>query len=154
MPHARGRLLRSALAPVSGLFSNGSGPTSHNSGPASGFDGGRSASGPPAPPPHRYAIHLSPTPARCRAGGVVRVLITFRADRRLYATPATMSIGGLPPGVTASFSPPEPLLGGWTLLTIAAAASCRPVSRTLVVCARTGPGDRLATSRKLGLTIR
>jgi hypothetical protein len=72
---------------------------------------------------YTYAMHLSATSGEIGAGGTTTTTITFQASRRLYGAPVNLTAIGLPSGVTASFAPARPRVGGTSTMTLTAAPS-------------------------------
>ena len=100
-----------------------------------------------------YTMRLSPSSVTVRAGYRTRITISFRATTDLNGTPVALSVSGLPSGVTASFSPSEPTIGGRSVLTLTAAPSSAAGAFTATVIAITLSSDPIGTSAPLGLTI-
>jgi hypothetical protein len=102
-----------------------------------------------------YTMRLSSTAATVRPGGVTTTVISFRASRRLYGAPVDLSVSGLPAGATASFSPPRPLVGGHSTLTIVTAPSSPVGAFSLTVSAIVHPfsSDPIGTSTDFALTV-
>lgn len=71
----------------------------------------------------------------------------------LYGTAVTLSVSGLPSGVTASFSPSTATIGGRSVLTLTAAPSSAAGAFTATVTAMTLSSDPIGTTTPLGLTI-
>ena len=109
---------------------------------------------PSAPSPDSYyTMRLSPSSVTVRAGYRTRIIISFQAATDLYGTPVTLSVSGLPSGVTASFSPSEATIGGRSVLTLTAAPSSAAGAFAATVTAMTLSSDPIGTSTPLGLTI-
>jgi len=106
-----------------------------------------------ASPDSYYTMRLSPSSVTVRAGYRTRIIISFRAAADLYGTPVTLSVSGLPSGVTASFSPPAATIGGRSVLTLTAAPSSTAGAFAATVTAMTLSSDPIGTSTPLGLTI-
>ena len=100
-----------------------------------------------------YTMRLSPSSVTVRAGYRTRITISFQAAADLYGTPVTLSVSGLPSGVTASFSPPAATIGGRSILTLTAAPSSAAGAFAATVTAMTLSSDPIGTSTPLGLTI-
>jgi len=100
-----------------------------------------------------YTMRLSPSSVTVRAGHRARITISFQAATDLYGTPVTLSVSGLPGGVTASFSPPAAAIGGRSILTLTAATSTAAGAFEATVTAMTLSSDPIGTSAPLGLTI-
>ena len=106
-----------------------------------------------ASPDSYYTMRLSPSSVTVRAGHRTRITISFRAAADLYGTPVTLSVSGLPSGVTASFSPSAATIGGRSVLTLTAAPSSAAGAFAATVTAMTLSSDPIGTSAPLGLTI-
>jgi len=106
-----------------------------------------------ASPDSYYTMRLSPSSVTVRAGYRTRITISFQAAADLYGTPVTLSVSGLPSGVTASFSPPAATIGGRSVLTLTAAPSSAAGAFAATVTAMTLSSDPIGTSTPLGLTI-
>jgi hypothetical protein len=104
-------------------------------------------------PDSYYTMRLSPSPVTVRAGHRTRITISFQAATDLYGTPVTLSVRGLPGGVTASFSPSAAAIGGRSVLTLTAATSSAAGVSEATVTAMTLSSDPIGTSTPLGLTI-
>ena len=106
-------------------------------------------------PPVSYTMQLSSAAATVPAGAATRTTVSFRASRSLYDTPVDLSISGLPSGVTASFSPPRPLLSGSSILILGTAPSSAAGTFTITVNAIvTLEGtDPIGTSTTFDLTV-
>jgi len=100
-----------------------------------------------------YTMRLSPSSVTVRAGHRTRITISFQAATDLYGTPVTLSVSGLPGGVTASFSPSTAAIGGRSVLTLTAATSSAAGAFEATVTAMTLSSDPIGTSTPLGLTI-
>jgi hypothetical protein len=100
-----------------------------------------------------YTMRLSPSSVTVQAGHRTRIIISFRAPADLYGTPVTLSVSGLPSGVTASFSPSAATIGGLSVLTLTAAPSTAAGAFAATVTAMTLSSDPIGTSTPLGLTI-
>jgi|SRR5690242_5958666 hypothetical protein len=104
-------------------------------------------------PDSYYTMRLSPSEVTVRAGHRTRITISFQAPADLHGTPVTLSVSGLPGGVTASFSPPAAAIGGRPILTLTAATSSAVGAFEATVTAMTLSSDPIGTSTPLGLTI-
>ena len=100
-----------------------------------------------------YTMQLSPSSVTVRPGYQTRITVSFRAAADLYGTPVALSISGLPSGVTASFSPSTPTIGGHSVLTLTAAPSSAPGAFTATVIAITLSSDPIGTTTPLALAI-
>jgi hypothetical protein len=145
-------LLKAALLPTALLLAAG--------GSQAAFAGQAAAtthvtSGVPAAPSadSYYTMQLSPSSVTVRPGYRTRITISFQATADLYGTPVTLSVSGLPSGVTASFSPRTATIGGRAVLTLTAASSTAPGAFAATVTAITVSSDPIGTSTPLGLTI-
>ena len=145
-------LLKAAFLPAALLMAAGGSPAafaSQAAAPASVTSGTRSA---PAPDSY-YTMRLSPSSVMVRAGHRTRITISFQAATDLYGTPVTLSVSGLPGGVTASFSPSAAAIGDRSVLTLTAATSSAAGAFEATVTAMTLSSDPIGTSTPLGLTI-
>ncbi len=100
-----------------------------------------------------YTMCLSPASATVRAGDATKIKISFRANHRLDHYRVDLSVTGLPAGVTASFSPPQPRLSGTSTLTLTAAPSSQAGTVAATVTAITLSSDPIGTSTGLDLTV-
>jgi hypothetical protein len=100
-----------------------------------------------------YTMQLSPSSVTVRPGYRTRISISFQATADLNGTPVTLSVSGLPSGVTASFSPRTPTIGGRAVLTLTAAPSTAAGAFAATVTAITVSSDPIGTSTPLGLTV-
>jgi hypothetical protein len=145
-------LLKAALLPTALLMAAGGSQAAFASQAATSANvtsGVHSA----ASPDSYYTMRLSPSSVTVRAGYRTRITISFRATTDLNGTPVALSVSGLPSGVTASFSPSEPTIGGHSVLTLTAAPSSAAGAFTATVIAITLSSDPIGTSAPLGLTI-
>ena len=111
---------------------------------------------PPEPGPGTYyEMHLSSTCATVQPGSVTTTVITFEADRRLRHARVDLSVSGLPDGVTASFAPQRPRVGGSSTLTLTTAPASAPAAATITVSAMVEiyPSDPIGTSTTFQLTL-
>jgi hypothetical protein len=117
--------------------------------------GGGAASSASADQTVTYAMDLSPASAAVGAGGETRTTISFRANDRLYGAAVNLSIRDLPCGVTASFSPPAPRVGGTSTLTLSASRSIPAGAFAITVDAIINfvSSDPIGTSTVFDLTI-
>ena len=104
-------------------------------------------------PDSYYTMRLNPSPVTIRAGHRARIAISFRAPADLHGTPVTLSVSGLPGGVTASFSPSTATIGGRSVLTLTATPSSAAGAFAATITAMTLSSDPIGTSAPLGLTI-
>jgi len=145
-------LLKAALLPAALLMATG-GAQAASASPAAATarvtSGVRSA---PSPDSY-YTVQLSPSSVAVRAGYRTRITVSFQATADLRGTPVALSVSGLPSGVTASFSPSTTIIGGRSVLTLAAASSSAPGAFAVTVTAITLSSDPIGTSTPLGLTI-
>jgi hypothetical protein len=102
-----------------------------------------------------YEMHLTSASATVQPGGATTTVITFDASRRLYGAPVDLSVSGLPDGVTASFSPPQPRVGGFSTLTLTTTSSSAPGTSTVTIGAIINlfPSDPIGTTTTFDLTI-
>ena len=100
-----------------------------------------------------YTMRLSSSAVTVRAGYRTRITVSFRATPDLDGTPVALSVSGLPSGVTASFSPSTPTIGGHSVLTLTAASSTAPGAFTATVIAITLSSDPIGTTAPLALAI-
>jgi hypothetical protein len=100
-----------------------------------------------------YTMRLSPSSVTVRPGYRTRIIVSFQAPADLYGTEVALSVGGLPSGVTASFSPSTATIGGYTVLTLTAAPSAAAGASAATVTAMSLSSDPIGTSAPLGLTI-
>ena len=100
-----------------------------------------------------YTMQLSPSSVTVRPGYRTRITVSFQATADLYGTPVTLSISGLPSGVTASFAPRTATIGGRAVLTLTAAPTSAAGAFTATVTAITVSSDPIGTSTPLGLTV-
>ena len=145
-------LVKAALLPTALLMAAGGSQAafaSQAAAPANVTSGTRSA---PSPDSY-YTMRLSPSSVTIRAGHRTRITISFQAATDLYGTPVTLSVSGLPGGVTASFSPSAAAIGGRPVLTLTAATSSAAGAFKATVTAMTLSSDPIGTSTPLGLTI-
>jgi hypothetical protein len=145
-------LLKAALLPAALLMAAGGSQAafaSQAAAPANATSGTRSA---PSPDSY-YTMRLSPSSVTIRAGHRTRITISFQAATDLYGTPVTLSVSGLPAGVTASFSPSAVAIGGRSVLTLTAANSSAAGAFEATVMAMTLSSDPIGTTAPLGLMI-
>jgi len=143
-------LLKAALLPTALLIAAGGSQVAFASQPASAHVTGVHAA--PAPGDY-YTMQLSPSSVTVRPGYRTRITVSFQAPADLDGTPVTLSTSGLPSGVTASFSPRTPTIGGRAVLTLTAASSTAPGAFAATVTAITVSSDPIGTSTPLGLTV-
>jgi hypothetical protein len=144
-------LLKAALVPTAVLIAAGGSPAAFASQAAPPANVTSSHSAPS--PDSYYTMRLNPSPVTIRAGHRTKISISFRAPADLHGTPVTLSVSGLPGGVTASFSPPAAAIGGRSILTLTAAPSTAAGVSEATVTAMTLSSDPIGTSSPLGLTI-
>jgi hypothetical protein len=145
-------LLKAALLPTALLMAAGGSQAASASqaGPtASVASGVHSASSQDS----YYTMRLSPSSVTVQAGHRTRIIISFLAPADLYGTAVTLSVSGLPSGVTASFSPSTATIGGLAVLTLTAAPSSAAGAFAATVTAMTLSSDPIGTSDPLGLVI-
>jgi hypothetical protein len=141
-------LLLAVVGPGSAFASD---PTAHGSA-ASGSAASRSAVA-SAHRPDSYTMRLSSTSATVRAGAATTTVVSFRAGRYLRTTRVALSVTGLPGGVTATFCPPAPLIGGDSVLTLTTASSGPVGAFAITVTAITLSSDPIGTSATFDLAI-
>src|SRR6266700_1247218 len=101
-----------------------------------------------------YTMQLSPASAAIQAGDTTSITVSFHASRHLRHLRLDLSVSGLPSGVTASFSPATPRIGGTSTLTLTAAPSSSAGAVALTVNAITiDPSDPIGTSTAFDLTV-
>jgi hypothetical protein len=142
-------LLKAALLPAALLMAAGGSQAASAATTANVTSGVPSASSQDS----YYTMRLSPSSVTVQAGHRTRIIISFRAPADLYGTAVTLSVSGLPSGVTASFSPPAATIGGLSVLTLTAAPSSAAGAFAATVTAMTLSSDPIGTSTPLGLTI-
>ena len=145
-------LLKAALLPTALLLAAGGSQAafaSQAAAPAHVTSGIHAA---PAPDSY-YTMQLSPSSVTVRPGHRTRIIVTFQAPADLYGTPVTLSVSGLPSGVTASFAPPTAVIGGLAALTLTAAPSSAAGTFAATVIAMTESSDPIGTDTPLGLTV-
>jgi hypothetical protein len=145
-------LLKAALVPTALLIAAGGSQAafaSQAAATANVTSGTRSA---PSPDSY-YTMRLSPSSVTVGAGHRARITISFQAATDLFGTPVTLSVSGLPAGVTASFSPSASVIGDRSVLTLTAATSSAAGAFEATVMAMTLSSDPIGTSTPLGLTI-
>jgi hypothetical protein len=153
MPNNRTRVpIRLALLPVAVVMAV--------SGSAAAFASQPAAQDRPAAASVRqsdtyYEMHLTSTSATVQPGGATTTVITFDASRRLYGAPVDLSVSGLPDGVTASFSPERPPVGGFSTLTLTTTSSSAPGAFTVTIGAIINlfPSDPIGRTTPFDLTI-
>ena len=145
-------LLKAALVPTALLMAAGGSPAAFASQAAATANVTGAPHSAPSPDSY-YTMRLSPSPVAVRAGHRTRITVSFRAATDLYGTAVTLSVSGLPGGVTASFSPSTAVIGGRSVLTLTAAPSRAAGAFAATVTAMTLSSDPIGTSTPLGLTI-
>ena len=100
-----------------------------------------------------YTMQLSPAAAAIQAGDTTSITVSFHASRHLRHLRVDLSVSGLPSGVTASFSPATPRIGGTSTLTFTAAPSSPAALSAVTVTAITASSDPIGTSTAFDLTI-
>ena len=145
-------LLKAALVPTALLMAAGGSPAAFASQAAATANVTGDIHSAPSPDSY-YTMRLSPSPAAVRAGHRTRITVSFRAATDLHGTAVTLSVSGLPGGVTASFSPSTAVIGGRSVLTLTAAPSSAAGAFAATVTAMTLSSDPIGTSTPLGLTI-
>jgi hypothetical protein len=145
-------LLKAALLPTALLMAAGGSPAAFASQAAATANVTGDIHSAPSPDSY-YTMRLSPSSVAVRAGHRTRITVSFRAATDLYGTAVTLSVSGLPGGVTASFSPSTAVIGGRSVLTLTAAPSSAAGAFAATVTAMTLSSDPIGTSTPLGLTI-
>ncbi len=100
-----------------------------------------------------YSINFSKNTATVQAGGLASNLITFTVVPRLEDTRVTLSVTGLPSGVTPLFSPARPFLDGRSSLFMTTSSSTPVGSYTVTVSAVTVSSNPISHSASFGLTV-
>jgi len=145
-------LVKAALLPTALLMAAGGSQAAFASQAAAPAH--HTSTAPFAPSPDSYyTMRLSPSAVTVRAGYRTRITVSFRATPDLDGTPVALSVSGLPNGVTASFSPSTPTIGGHSVLTLTAAPSSAPGAFTATVIAITLSSDPIGTTTPLALAI-
>ena len=142
-------VLKAALLPAALLMAAGGSQAAFAATTANVTSGVHSASSQDS----YYTMRLSPSSVTVQAGHRTRIIISFRAPADLYGTAVTLSVSGLPSGVTASVSPPTATIGGLSVLTVTAAPASAAGAFQATVIAMTLSSDPIGTSAPLGLTI-
>ena len=142
-------VLKAALLPAALLMAAGGSQAAFAATTANVTSGVHSASSQDS----YYTMRLSPSAVTVRAGYRTRITVSFRATPDLDGTPVALSVSGLPNGVTASFSPSTPTIGGHSVLTLTAASSTAPGAFTATVIAITLSSDPIGTTAPLALAI-
>lgn len=106
-----------------------------------------------ADPATEYTMHLSSTSAAVAAGHPAVTVISFDADPYLDNTRVTLSVTGLPSGVTARFIPARPRIDGRALLTLITSPTTPAGSAAITITAITISSDPIGTSAAFGLTV-
>jgi hypothetical protein len=145
-------LLKAALLPTALLLAAGGSQAAFAGQTAATAHATAGIHAAPAPGDY-YTMQLSPSAVTVRPGYRTRITISFQAPADLNGTPVTLSVSGLPSGVTASFSPRTPTIGGHAVLTLTAAPSTAPGAFAATVTAITVSSDPIGTSTPLGLTV-
>ena len=145
-------LLKAALLPTALLMAAGGSQAAFPSQAAASANVTSGIHAAPSPDSY-YTMRLSPASVTVRAGHRTRITVSFRATTDLYGTAVALSIGGLPSGVAASFSPPTAAIGSRSVLTLTAPPSSAAGAFAITVTAITLSSDPIGTSAPLGLTI-
>jgi len=146
-------LLKAALLPTALLMAAGGAPQAAFASQAAATANVTSGARPAPSPDSYYTMQLSPSSVTVRAGYRTRITVSFHAMASLYGAPVTLSVSGLPSGVTASFSRPTAVIGGRSALTLTAAPSSTAGAFAVTVTAMTLSSDPIGTSAPLGLTV-
>ncbi len=145
-------LLKAALLPTALLLAAGGSQVAFASQAAAPANVTRGVHSAPSQDSY-YTMQLSPSSVTLRAGYRTRITVSFRAPAYLYGTPVTLSVSGLPSGVTASFSPATAVIGGRAVLTLTAAPSSAGGASAATVTAMTESSDPIGTTTPLGVTV-
>jgi hypothetical protein len=100
-----------------------------------------------------YTIHFSATSATTTAGGTTRTVVSFTSEPYLRHTRVTLSVSHLPDGVTATFRPATPQLGGRSVLTLRTSPTTPRGKVPVIVAAITLSSDPIGTSAAFGLSV-
>lgn len=106
-----------------------------------------------ADPTTDYSINLSKSTATVQAGGLASNLVTFTVVPKLEDTRVTLSVTGLPSGVTPLFSPAKPFLDGRSSLFLTTSSATPAGSYTVTVDAVTIGSNPISHSASFGLTV-
>lgn len=106
-----------------------------------------------ANPTTDYSINFSKSTATVQAGGLASNLITFTVVPKLEDTRVTLSVTGLPGGVTPLFTPAQPFLDGRSSLFMTTSSSTPVGSYTVTVNAVTRSSSPISHSASFGLTV-
>jgi hypothetical protein len=107
-----------------------------------------------ADPATEYTMHLSSTSATVAAGHLAATVILFDAEPYLDNTRVTLSVTGLPSGVTAWFIPVRPRIDGRAPLTLITSPTTPAQWAAVTITAITISSDPIGTSVAFGLTVR
>jgi len=97
------------------------------------------------PPPPDFGISISPASNTVAAGGSVPYTVTTSALNGSTQS-ITLSVSGLPAGVTGSFSPATVTAGGSSTLTLTAASTAAAATATFTVTGTSGTVSHSATA--------
>jgi len=100
-----------------------------------------------------YTMHLSKTATTVRAGGLASTVIRFTESPKLEDTRVTLSVTGLPAGVTARFQPAKPSLAGSSILFLRTSSSTPAGTATITISAITISSDPIGTTAPFSLTV-
>ena len=100
-----------------------------------------------------YTMHLSKTAATVTAGGQTSTVIRFTEPTKLEDTRVTLSVTGLPAGVTAKFYPPKPFLAASSIMVLKTSSSTPVGTSALTVSAITISSDPIGTTAPFSLTV-
>jgi hypothetical protein len=102
-----------------------------------------------------YTMRLNPDAPSVVAGGSTTITITFKAPYSLYGHPVDLSVVDLPAGITASFAPQTPRIGGTATLSLITSVGFPKSSVALTVSAivNVTGGDPIGTTTPLTLTV-
>jgi hypothetical protein len=100
-----------------------------------------------------YTMNLSRSAATVRAGGLGSTVITFSESSKLENTRVSLSVTGLPPGVTATFLPAKPCLCGSSIMFLRTSSSTPVGTSALTISAITISSDPIGTTAPFSLTV-
>ncbi|BCY07083.1 hypothetical protein [Actinoplanes sp. L3-i22] len=100
-----------------------------------------------------YSINLSKSSATLVEGGIATNHLTFTVIPRLEDTRVTLSVTGLPSGVTSRFLPATPFLDGSSSLFLTAPAPAPVGTYTVTINALTRNSNPEAASASFTLTV-
>jgi hypothetical protein len=97
------------------------------------------------PPPDEFSVSVSPASATVAAGSSTSFTVST-AIVSGNAQTISLSVTGLPAGVTGSFSPTSVTAGGSATLTLSAATSAPAATSTFTITGTAGSGSHTATA--------